>query len=124
MKVECGLQMADEFLALSTIPALLYTFIERGILHMNTTVLGARYDVYCQDFHGVRANAWMGQYMGLHPACDGSRQDIQVESSLSAWNNTNTYLDNAPRNGVIRLILDSQYQLLGPCMWAGLWLRV
>jgi len=26
---------------LSTIPALLYTFVERGILHMNTTVLGA-----------------------------------------------------------------------------------
>jgi glycosylphosphatidylinositol transamidase len=30
-------------LALSTIPALLYTLIERGILRMNTTVLGARY---------------------------------------------------------------------------------
>jgi glycosylphosphatidylinositol transamidase len=29
--------------ALSTIPALLYTLIERGILHMNTSVLGARY---------------------------------------------------------------------------------
>jgi hypothetical protein len=28
--------------ALSTIPAVLYTFIERGILGMNTTVLGAR----------------------------------------------------------------------------------
>jgi len=31
------------FAALSTIPALLYTFIERGVLRMNTTVLGARY---------------------------------------------------------------------------------
>ena len=33
----------DETLALSTIPALLYTLIERGLLRMNTTVLGARY---------------------------------------------------------------------------------
>jgi hypothetical protein len=30
-------------IALSTIPALLYTFIERGIFGWNTTVLGARY---------------------------------------------------------------------------------
>jgi hypothetical protein len=29
--------------ALSTIPALIYTFIERGVFRMNTTILGARY---------------------------------------------------------------------------------
>jgi membrane associated rhomboid family serine protease len=33
------------FPALSTIPALLYTFVERAVLRMNTTVLGARYDL-------------------------------------------------------------------------------
>lgn len=31
--------------ALSTIPALLYTFIETIVLHMNTAVLGARYAI-------------------------------------------------------------------------------
>lgn len=36
--------------ALSTIPALLYTFIERGLLHMNTTILGARYVHGCLDY--------------------------------------------------------------------------
>jgi hypothetical protein len=30
-------------IALSTIPAIIYTFIERGILRMNTTIMGARY---------------------------------------------------------------------------------
>lgn len=40
-------QIADGFLALSTIPALLYTFIERGLLGMNTAVLGARYESCC-----------------------------------------------------------------------------
>lgn len=34
------------FVALSTIPALLYTFIERGLLGMNTAVLGARYGLH------------------------------------------------------------------------------
>lgn len=67
---------------------------------------------------------WVGQYMGLHSACDGSRQDVQVESSLSAWNNTNTYMDNTSCNGPIRLILDPKYELLGTCMWASFWLRV
>jgi hypothetical protein len=36
-------------IALSTIPALLYTFIERGILHLNTGVLGARYGSYVPE---------------------------------------------------------------------------
>lgn len=40
-------QIADGFLALSTIPALMYTFIERGLLGMNTAVLGARYENQC-----------------------------------------------------------------------------
>lgn len=35
--------LTGAFVALSTIPALLYTFIERGILGMNTAVLGSRY---------------------------------------------------------------------------------
>jgi glycosylphosphatidylinositol transamidase len=33
----------NDYSALSTIPALLYTFVEIGVLRMNTTVLGARY---------------------------------------------------------------------------------
>jgi hypothetical protein len=73
MKVGCELQKADGFLALSTIPALLYTFIERGILHMNTTVLGARYEWHTLDHGKIWTNLWMEQYMGLHFTCDGSR---------------------------------------------------
>jgi hypothetical protein len=40
-----GVVVLMQILALSTIPALLYTFLERGILRMNTTVLGARWVV-------------------------------------------------------------------------------
>jgi len=42
----CGSRWLTWSSALSTIPALLYTFLERGILRMNTTVLGARYALY------------------------------------------------------------------------------
>ena len=35
------LQLID-VIALSTIPALIYTLVERGIFHMNTGVMGAR----------------------------------------------------------------------------------
>jgi hypothetical protein len=38
-------QIANAIIALSTIPALLYTLIERGIFGWNTTVLGARYGI-------------------------------------------------------------------------------
>jgi glycosylphosphatidylinositol transamidase len=38
------LQHVNLGIALSTIPAILYTLVERGILGMNTTVLGSRYE--------------------------------------------------------------------------------
>lgn len=41
---------------MSTIPALLYTFIERGILGMNTAVLGARYGLLCKKLESLCAN--------------------------------------------------------------------
>ena len=44
--------------ALSTIPALIYTFLERGILRMDTTIMGARYSLsmFCQ--REMQANVW------------------------------------------------------------------
>jgi len=60
--------------------------------------------------------------MGVHSACDGSCQNIQVESLLSARNNTNTHMDNTTCHGVIRLFFDSKHELLGTCMWASFWL--
>jgi hypothetical protein len=59
--------------ALSTIPALLYTFLERGI-GLNTTVLGARYGGILSIYDFV--TNYLVQHMGLHSHCHGGRQDV------------------------------------------------
>jgi glycosylphosphatidylinositol transamidase len=61
LKTSAGWQGLTLILALSTIPALLYTLIERGILRMNTTVLGARYELRTQQKHCIltRVSIWV-----------------------------------------------------------------
>lgn len=49
MVVQRDLRANQSYTALSTIPALMYTMVERVLLHMNTTIMGARYWV-----HGTR----------------------------------------------------------------------
>lgn len=116
---ECVCILADVLIsipALSTIPALLYTFVERGILRMNTTVLGARYGTHSRkEQKGRNANSWF-QHMGVHSACHGGCQDIQDEPALHVGRYQNTYVDNASYPGLICLLLGSKYQLSGACL--------